>query len=450
MTITHFPHWQNKRVALIGARVVGSAVAEALLREGVGVDIFEDHPEPVRERLNELERFGARIVAPHPEWASALQGSSAVIPSPGVPPHHPALGEAARLGLPIVGDLDVAAPFLNGRTVVAVTGTNGKTTVTQLIEAVLNAGGIRSMACGNFGIPLIAAATDESIDAFVVEVSSFQLHYANSFAPQIGVLTSLAEDHLDWHGSFANYAADKARVFRHFTSEEVLVADIGDQAVAAMTAESPLHRFGYAVDGQGIVHIDGRGSGSELNLAGCLPEASANVVETRNRIAAAAVARRMGIAPALVRSALEQASRFPHRLELIGQALGVRYIDDSKATNPHATLAALDGLDSVILIAGGRNKGLDFQPLRGRAQHLKLVVGIGEAAQDVVTAFEGAVPTRIAASMHEAVVIASQAARSGDTVLLSPACASFDWYGSYSERGDDFAREVHAVTGATR
>jgi UDP-N-acetylmuramoylalanine--D-glutamate ligase len=128
----------------------------------------------------------------------------------------------------------------------------------------------------------------------------------------------------------------------------------------------------------------------------------------------------------------------------------VRYIDDSKATNPHATLAALDGLDSVILIAGGRNKGLDFQPLRGRAQHLKLVVGIGEAAQDVVTTFEGAVPTRIAASMHEAVVIASQAARSGDTVLLSPACASFDWYGSYSERGDDFAREVHAVTGATR
>lgn len=446
----HFPDWFGRTVAVLGARVVGTAVTTTLLADGVAVDVYDDHAAVVSATLKDLEGLGARICSPPTDWKAALADIQAIIPSPGVPPTHAAFAAASELDIPIVGDLDLAGSFIGSRSVIGVTGTNGKTTVTQLIEALLNAGGMRAVACGNYGVPFIEAVADDQTDVFVVEVSSFQLHYSESFHPNIAVLTSLAEDHLDWHGSFSAYLADKAKIFERFEDTDCLIADIGDTHVAALTSALPPSRFGYAVAADGSVTIETRGTVPKLDIAECLPPQAANIVEVRNRVAAAAVGAACGLRTTAIRAALEHASRFPHRLELVGQALGVRYVDDSKATNPHATLAALDGLESVILIAGGRNKGLDLAVLAERSSSLKYVVCIGESAPEISRAFEGKVPTRTADSMRTAVGIAAEIASPGDTVLLSPACASFDWYGSYAERGEDFANEVRNVTGGQR
>jgi UDP-N-acetylmuramoylalanine--D-glutamate ligase len=300
---------------------------------------------------------------------------------------------------------------------------------------------------GNIGRPLIDAV-DDDVDVLVVELSSFQLRFAPSFAPRVAVLLNLADDHLDWHGTRAAYEDAKANVFRHLPPDGLLVANADDPAVVRLTAGAPGRRVAFTLgDDRAAYHAergvlvaaDGRALVPISELPGRAPH------DVANALAAAAAALDVGATADGVAAALRRSARLPHRVQPVGQAGGVRFYDDSKATNPHATMTAVAGFDSVVLIAGGRNKGLDLSTLRVLAPRLRAVVAIGEAAPEIERAFAGATPVAQAGTMHDAVARAAELARSGDAVLLSPACASFDMYSSYAERGDDFAREVAAL-----
>ena len=436
-----------ERPLVVGLGVTGEAVARQLLRRGAAVTVTDDRPTGgARARAGQL---GLHLVeAPSPDELARLVGAAdVVLPTPGLPFGHPAIGLALAAGKPVWSELELAARW-DHRPVVAVTGTNGKTTVTTLVAAMLTAAGRRVVAAGNNELPLVDAL-DLDVDAFVVEASSFRLQFTERFRPAVAAWLNLAADHLDWHPTVEHYAAAKARMWAFQGPDDLAVANAEDPAVLAATAgiAARVVTFGLAAGDFRVVGGSLRApSGEEIAHASALPRRLPH--DLANALAASATALGAGATTGACRVALEGFTGLPHRVQLVGEAGGVRWYDDSKATTPDAVLAAATGFDSVVLIAGGRNKGLDLGVLRGLAPRLRGVVAIGEAAADVVAAFAGAAPTAVAASMDEAVARAAELARPGDVVLLSPACASFDWYRSYAQRGDDFARAVGEVAGA--
>jgi UDP-N-acetylmuramoylalanine--D-glutamate ligase len=325
---------------------------------------------------------------------------------------------------------------------VAITGTNGKTTVTTLVESMLRASGLRTIAAGNTDVPLVDAI-EEDLDVIVVEASSFRLEFTETFRPAVAVWLNLAEDHLDWHPSMEAYAEAKARIWAAQGPDDVAIVNADDPVVMAHAGSAPgrVETFGlvagdWHVAGDDLVRPDGSPLVAVGDLWRSLPHDRANA------LAASAAALAAGATDAGVIEALRTFQGLPHRLSLVGDDGGVRFYDDSKATDPHATAAALRSFDSAVLIAGGRNKGLDLSVLADEVAHVRAVVGIGESGPDVVAGFEGTVPVALADSMDAAVAAARSFARPGDAVVLSPGCASFDWYRNYGERGDDFARAV--------
>jgi UDP-N-acetylmuramoylalanine--D-glutamate ligase len=439
-------------VLVIGLAATGRAVVRRLAREGYDLVVVEEHPgapDYARAR-QEAEILGARVVdAPAAEMLAELAVTARlVVPSPGVHDTHVALRAAIQAGVEIRSEVDLAGERARVP-IVGVTGTNGKTTVTTLIAAMLQESGVAAAAAGNIGRPLLDAV-DDDVAVLVAELSSFQLRFAPTLAPRVSVLLNLADDHLDWHGSRGAYEDAKANIFRHQRSTDLLVLNADDDRVASIAASARARRIGFSltstpgafrVDAGVLVASDDRALMRLEELPAHAPH------DVANALAAAAAALDLGGTVDGVAAALRSFARLHHRVELVGQASGVRYYDDSKATNPHATLTAVSGFDSVVLIAGGRNKGLDLGVLRVLAPRLRAVVAMGEATAEVEAAFGGRTHVVRASSMHEAVRRAAEVARSGDAVLLSPACASFDWYTSYAERGDDFSREVAALLG---
>jgi UDP-N-acetylmuramoylalanine--D-glutamate ligase len=306
----------------------------------------------------------------------------------------------------------------------------------------------------------VAAIDDPATDVFVVEASSFRLEHSQRFAPAVGTWLNFAPDHLDSHPNLASYEAAKARIWRDQSAEQVAVGNADDPVVARHLAAAPARHATFALASDADFRLvggaapGGRLTGPGEGRAG--PVEIARVEELRralphdiaNGLAAAATALAGGASAEGVRRGLLDFRGLPHRVAPVGEAGGVRFYDDSKATTPHATATAVAGFESVVLIAGGRNKGLDLGVLAESAASIRAVVAIGEAAPEVVAAFDGVRPVTRAGSMDEAVRAAVDLARPGDAVLLSPGCASFDWYGSYGERGDDFARAVREATGA--
>jgi UDP-N-acetylmuramoylalanine--D-glutamate ligase len=441
------------RVVVVGLRATGVAVVAAVARAGGDATVVEDDPGHGRyaEHRAAVEAAGARVVE-RPEagdWPGLVAGADLMVPSPGVRPEHPAYAAAAAAGVPVRGDVDLGMEAARVP-VVAVTGTNGKSTVTTLIAAILEAGGTPTIAAGNIGRPLLDVV-DDPVDVIVVEVSSFQLHSTTAaFAPRVAVLLNVADDHLDWHGSFAEYRAVKARVFAHQGPGDVLVANLDDPVVRELAATAPGAVVGVSLAGApGAYGVrDGMlvtPAGEEIvaveRLGSHLPH------DVANALAAVAAATAVGGDPAAAGGALEKFRRLHHRVEPVGKASGVEFFDDSKATNPHATLSALQGFERVVLLAGGDSKGVDLGLLAGAADRLVGVVAIGDTPEEVERALGGAAPTVRAGSMDEAVAAAAGLARPGDAVVLSPACASFDWYTSYEQRGDDFQRAVRALPG---
>jgi UDP-N-acetylmuramoylalanine--D-glutamate ligase len=330
----------------------------------------------------------------------------------------------------------------------AVTGTNGKTTTTGMLAACLRSAGLDAVACGNIGRPFPTAAR-EPHDALVVEVSSFQLATQTSFHPRISVLLNLAPDHLDWHGSFDAYAAEKARVFALQGVADVHVGNLDDEASAAISRSAPCEvrwfTIGEPAPGQDGVGIrDGRlaagWSGADLGaLALDTPAMRADAA------AAATAANAFAIGDRAIAEAIGTFAPEPHRGEPVATVDGVRFVDNSKATNPHAAIAAVGDAEGVVLIAGGDAKGVDLTPLGSIASHLAGVVAIGASARDVRAVFDGRVPVREAGSIEEAAKVAFQMASEGGTVLLAPACASWDMFRDYAERGDRFAAAARAI-----
>lgn len=434
------------RTLVVGFAVTGQAMARALSARGSHVVVVDDHPSPAVRRAAELAAVEL-VEAPSVDDLAALVAAvDAVLPSPGVPDRHPVFVAARAAGVPVLSEFDLAARW-DDRPLLAVTGTDGKTTVTTMITDMLNASGLRALAVGNTDVPLVEAIDRDDLDVFVVEASSFRLGHTDRFEPAVATWLNLAEDHLDVHESIERYGDAKARIWADLgPGSGVAVANADDPAVMArVNPASRTVTYGierpadYHLEGSVLVTEDGTPIIDRHDLWRDLPH------DVGNALAASATALEGGATLDGVRTALRSFGGLNHRVSLVASAGGVRWYDDSKATAPHATLAAVRGFDSVVLIAGGHNKGLDLSVLAEASDHIRAVVAIGAAADQVDDAFAGVRPVVRAASMADAVRLAHDLARSGDAVLLSPGCASFDWYDSYGERGDDFAASVLAL-----
>jgi UDP-N-acetylmuramoylalanine--D-glutamate ligase len=430
-----------RRALLVGLGITNRAVAGALVRRGnhpVGVD---DHPD---DSLREAANCLGIELATASELPALLAEADVVLPTPGLAETHPIFAAAHSAGIPIVSEFDLAAVW-DSRPVLAITGTNGKTTSVELAVAALRAAGRVAASAGNTDVPLVTAIDDPQVEVFVVEASSFRLSHACRFRPQVGTWLNFAPDHLDVHRDLATYEAAKAQVFNLLAEDGVAVANANDPIVMShVPRDRRATTFGtdgdWRVEGTQLVGPDGV-FGTTQQLWRSLPH------DIEDTLAVAASVQAFGVDPAYVVEAAEQFTPLAHRVSPVGCLDGQWYYDDSKATTPHATLSALRGFDRVVLIAGGRNKGIDLSTLAGASDRTVAVVAIGESADDIEKVFAGHCPVARASDMDEAVQAARRYSAGAVPVLLSPACASFDWYRNYGERGDDFARAVRAAGG---
>lgn len=380
--------------------------------------------------------------------------ASVIIPSPGIPLDMPFIKSARDKGVPVTGELDIFAQY-NTTPVIAITGTNGKTTTTELTAAMLEASGISCFVGGNIGTPLVEYLMQDSPkDVVVAEVSSFQLDLADAFRPDVAALLNLAQDHLDRYPDFAAYADSKWSVFKNMTALDTAVvnASIKDFSARTKTICADILEFSSTgpVPRGASVHkmgIDIRHKRISDTLTADTLNRLPGMHNRENVAAAALAALSCGASMAGIRQALNAFILSDHRITFVREVDGIRFYNDSKATNVDAVLRALESFESnVILILGGREKGLDFAPLVPEVKtRAKAVIGMGEAAGHVMETFEGICPAYACRDMVCAVNKAVSVAGKGDVVLLSPACASFDLYANYRERGKDFARIVNAI-----
>ncbi|ROR29682.1 UDP-N-acetylmuramoyl-L-alanine--D-glutamate ligase [Inmirania thermothiophila] len=435
-----------RRVAVAGLGRSGASAVRFLRRRGVAVAATDSRPAP--PGLDGLEPDAGlelRLGALDP---AVLAGAELVVASPGLDQRLPFFAEARRRGLPVVGDVELFAR-LAPAPVVAVTGSNGKSTVTALVAAMAGAAGLRAAAGANLGTPVLDLLEGPAPDLYVLELSSFQLELTASLAPQAAAVLNVSPDHLDRHADLAAYAAAKARIL---AGAATAVVNRDDPVAAAMPAPGRRVTFGLGAPGggdYGLVEAGGRVwlcRGGERRLAADeVPLAGRH--NLANVLAAMALADAAGIAPEAQRAAVSAFAGLPHRMVTVGERRGARWIDDSKATNVGAALAALEGLPGpLVWIAGGDAKGADLAPLRAAAAgRVRLAVLMGRDAPRLAETLAGAVPVVFAADVEEAVRLAAEAVRPGETVLLSPACASLDQYASFEERGRRFAAAVEAL-----
>ena len=439
---------RGKRVTVAGAARSGLAAAELLVRRGATVTVSD-----VRDQLDEEERLRALGVelelGGHHE--ATFTGADLVVVSPGVPNRLPALEAARRAGVAVIGELELASRWLRGR-IVAITGTKGKSTTTTLTGRMLEAGGHRVLVGGNIGLALSAQvddSTDETIH--VVEASSFQLEATETFHPWIAVLLNFSPDQLDHHLNVEEYAAAKTRIFARQTEQDWAVLNADDPPSLAMAATARARPLLFSMTGsiaEGIV-VDG-GAIVRRTSSGQEPLIPLSSIRLLGRhlmadvAAAAAVAALVGVDAAAMTRAVESFTGLEHALEPVGDVGGVRFVNDSKATNIEAARRAIESFEAgVVVILGGRFKGGDFgalgEPLVARQG---TVVAIGEARPLIRDALGGRVTVHEAADMSGAVRTAFASAAPGHTVVLAPACASFDMFRDYAERGRVFKQEV--------
>jgi UDP-N-acetylmuramoylalanine--D-glutamate ligase len=439
---------------VVGLGESGLAVVRFLTAHGARVRVNDRRDaETLGAAATEVEALDADpVLGGHPD--SAFEGLDLIVVSPGVPPL-PQLDEAERRGVPVMSEVELAARFIEAP-LVAITGTNGKSTVTSLIGEMCRRLGRPVFIGGNLGRPMIeAAGTDAGAQGglVIVELSSFQLERVSQMKVHVAVLLNITPDHLDRYRSFEAYAAAKARIFERQDTDDF----------AVLPADAPDLRELIVDDGT-VVLFDGR-SGDVRVVDGVLTDTQSSlrvpVGELRirgshnvsNACAAVLVARLLGVRDDDIASVLREFEGLAHRMQYVRSVDGVEYIDDSKATNVGAAVASIDGLTGstgkVVLIAGGVHKGGSYQPLRQRmSEDGRGVVVLGEAASLLERAFtDSPIELRHATSMRDAVSHAAELARPGDTVLLAPACSSFDMFRSYAERGDHFQRAVETLGG---
>jgi UDP-N-acetylmuramoylalanine--D-glutamate ligase len=439
----------SEKVLVYGVGIAGMATIRALMQRGIDFIAVDDHlSETQRRALADINVEAIEL--PDDDLLKKLIADSAfVAPAPGIAEHHRVIIESLRQGKEIKTELDLAYEWESGRSggarpIVTVTGTDGKTSTVLLTQAMLAASGRRPIACGNTEIPMVEAL-DMDVDTFVVEATSFRLAFVESFRSQASAWLNLAPDHLDWHTSMETYEAAKARLWRNLSTTDTAIGFAGDATV--------MHHL-RNVRARQIVVAEQSGDGDYFSREGKLFGPFGEITDTAamrrslphdisNALVASALCHETGLGELSAMKAVLQTFIAPHhRIEFVVQAQGVSWFDDSKATTPHAALTALRGFDSVVLIAGGRNKGLDLSAMASEPERMKSVVAIGESADLIAQAFHGVCPVVFADSMNAAVSAVLSLATAGDTVLLSPGCTSLDWYGGYAERGDDFVRCV--------
>lgn len=431
------------RLLVLGAGVSGAAAARLGRRLGYSVTVFD------QDRAAGSGLIGEDIGTVTGRWEpDLLTGIDLVVTSPGFPLRSAPITDAREYGVPVWSELEFAWRQIK-TPVIAVTGTNGKTTVSEATAAMLTASGTTTAAVGNIGTPLSSVA-GKDFDVLVVEVSSFQLEFTEQFHPETAVLMNLAPDHLDWHPSYAAYAAAKAKLFDNQTAADLLIFDNDDPGlqplVKTLRGRGQPPRL-WPVSGKECPAGGSGPAAGVLQLPGVTVPladlAAPDPILVVDLAAAGVAAIEHGARPEVVAEVCRRFRPGPHRRTLVAEKGGVAFVDDSKATNPHAALASISSFPSVVLIAGGVAKGLDISPL-ARVANVRHVVAIGESAAVLLEA-AGAARSSLAGSMTEAVVIAATIARPGDTVLLAPGCASFDMFESYGARGDAFGLAVRQV-----
>ncbi|MGH9308311.1 MAG: UDP-N-acetylmuramoyl-L-alanine--D-glutamate ligase [Vicinamibacterales bacterium] len=449
MTETFSVHGQQ--VVVVGAARSGVAAAQLLARRGARVTL-SDLREEIAEGP-ELEAAGIALeLGGHTQ--ATFGSADLIVLSPGVPPTQPLIAAARRAGVPVMGELELASRWIAGR-VVAITGTKGKSTTTTLTGRMLEAGGHRVLVGGNIGLALSAQVDDSTGDTIhVVETSSFQLEATDTFHPWIAVLINFSPDHLDRHASVEEYAAAKARIFANQTASDWAVLNADDQPSLKLAAAGPAQRLLFSMQDtlpEGIV-IEGN-TIARRTPAGDQPLVPLASVRLLGRhliadvMAAAAVAAIVGVAPDAITRAVEGFTGLEHALEPVVVIGGVQFVNDSKATNIEAARRSIESFErGVVAIIGGRFKGGDFVELAGPlSARGATVVAIGESRDLIERALHAHVPVQKAEDMRSAVRQAFAAAPPGGTVVLAPACASFDMFRDYAERGRVFKQEARRL-----
>ncbi len=478
--------WDGVRAVVAGFGVSGFAAADNLTHLGARVTALDDSAEGGRgdkpERAELLEVLGATVRLGAGASATLPDDVDVLVTSPGWRPTAPLLAQARERGVPIWGEVELAwrlrdpehaTPWL------CVTGTNGKTTTVQMLDGILRAAGLRSVAVGNVGRPIVEAVMDpDPYDVLAVELSSFQLHYTDSMSAESAAVLNVAEDHLDWYpgpGGMADYAADKGRVYERV--ERACVYNVADpeteRLVRAADVAEGARAIGFTLGMPGVgmlgvvediladrAFVERRdSSAAELCTVADLASPAPHFVA--NALAAAALARAHGVSQAAVRDGLRAFRPDGHRIAEVAEVAGVRWVDDSKATNPHAARSSLAAYESVVWVAGGLAKGAGFDDLvRAARDRLRGVVLIGRDRDVIAQALSRHAPDvpvivladgetgadhvgRPLEPMERVVDAAATLARPGDTVLLAPGCASMDMFTDYAARGDAFADAVH-------
>jgi len=443
----------NKNFLVAGLGISGAAAARFLKKRGAAVTVTDMAPAsheclasyvPSMREMDISMEFGEHRI-------ESFESADVIVISPGVPHTIPPVKAARKKGIPVMGEIELASRFID-IPIVAVTGTNGKTTTTTLLGKMLEHSGLSVFVGGNIGEPLIGYVDENSpftehpqhplqreafskkhpdgkkADVIVAEISSFQLDTIHTFRPGVAVLLNITEDHLDRYPNFAAYAASKARIFENQQENDVAVLNSNDPLVRSVTRNIKSRKLET-------------GSSFKFPIPSSLPGRH----NMENISAAYLAAKAAGGTPTGIQEALNHFRGLPHRTEYVGTINKVKYYNDSKATNTDAVLKALECFDdrSVILIMGGRGKGNGFHVLREAVRgRVKMLIAMGEIREEIESSLGDVAPAKIAADMKDAVRQAYHAATPGDTVLLSPACSSFDMYASYADRGKDFCQQV--------
>jgi len=446
------------RIVIIGLGKSGMAAARFLSNLGLKIYVSESRPanQIENKELSELARLGI-VVETGGHTKEIIKKNSLIVPSPGVSLNLPVLDYARGQNCTIAGELALAAGKIDVP-VIAVTGTNGKTTVTSLIGELLQAGKKKVFVGGNIGTPVLDyLTTGEKADIVVIEVSSFQLDISGGFRPDIGLLLNVSSDHLDRHGTMESYSQAKLKIFANQTAEDIAIVNIDDNLINSDSITTPgtIYHFGLSknsdarvLESQVIIStvINNHRIEEKYDLG---KTRMLSLVNRLNSAAAILTARLIGTDKDIIDKVLHNFNPPSHRMENVKEINKVIYIDDSKATNIGAMEAALLGCSKpVVMIAGGRNKNGDFTTIRNAVKkHVKQLILIGEAKDEIATALETVTKIDKAENMAEAVRKAYVAAVPGDMVLLSPGCASFDMFSGYAERGRIFQEEVLSLEG---
>jgi UDP-N-acetylmuramoylalanine--D-glutamate ligase len=446
--------WQGRRVGVLGLGISGRAAARLLLERGARVVAFDDRPasEFTPETLTEARRYEAVHMAMQEDPSVALDAVEALVCSPGIAATHPVLAAAERRGIPTLSEIELATRLVRGP-VIAITGTNGKSTTATLIHQCVRGAGLRASLGGNIGTAasdLVGGLGDE--DILVLEISSFQLERIQSFHPRVAVLTNIAPDHLNRYDGVAAYAAAKHNILMNADAEDFFVFPAGDVFGEAWAVETPARSVRFAATAvPSLVEGGGDGSwvqdgfvmrrfGGRLERVIAVDELTLSGLHNYSNVCASVCALAgIEISTEQLATALRHVEALPHRNQLVLEHNGLRFVDDSKATNVHAAATCLAASEApVVALLGGRGKGEDYTPLRDAMQSVRLAICYGEEGPALEAALTGLVETSCVESLAKALALVEEVALNGDLILLSPACASFDEFRSFEHRGDFF------------